>query len=263
MTHESDVADLLAAAELTVEGRLLDSSNAALVVTCEADGRALRGVYKPRRGERPLWDFPTGSLGRREVAMSLLDRAIGWGLVPVTVWRDEAPYGPGSLQAWIDVDVERPPVDVVDARSVPEGWHIVAEGEGAHGDHVCLVHEDSSALKRLAVLDALANNADRKGGHVLRGSDSVVAGIDHGLTFHVEDKLRTVLWGWSGMNIDEATLEDVRRVVTDWARIEGELASMLTQAECDAARRRAKVLVGRGTYPLPDGAWPALPWPAM
>jgi uncharacterized repeat protein (TIGR03843 family) len=263
MTSAEDLVAVMRDGEMSLEGRLLDSSNAALVATCTADGLPVRVVYKPMRGERPLWDFATGTLGKREVAMSVLDSAFGWGLVPTTVWREDGPMGPGSVQLWVDVATDRPPVDVVDARAVPSGWHTVAEGEGARGDHVCLVHEESESLRRLAVLDAVANNADRKGGHVLRSREGAIAGIDHGLTFHAEDKLRTVLWGWSGEPIDAATAERLAHVVSEWASIERQLRPLLAPAEVTAARRRAGALAGRGVYPEPAGAWPALPWPAM
>lgn len=257
------VERLLATGDIEVEGRLWDSSNAAMRVICSAGEDTVSAVYKPMRGERPLWDFPSGTLGRREVATSVLDRALGWGLVPVTVWRDEAPLGPGSLQAWVDIDPERPPVDVVEARAIPTGWHVVAEGEGARGDHVCLVHEDSSDLRRLALLDALANNADRKGGHVLRSRTGCLAGIDHGLTFHPEPKLRTVLWGWSGTEIEATHVADLRSLAQGWRHTASELAAHLSRAEVVATRERLDHLLRSSSYPGPDGAWPALPWPAM
>ena len=254
---------LLATGDISVEGRLWDSSNSAMRVECAAGETRVQAVYKPRRGERPLWDFATGTLGRREVATYVVDRALGWGLVPVTVWREDGPMGPGSLQAWVEVDDDTPPVDVVEARAVPEGWHVVAEGEGARGDHVCLVHEESSALRRLAVLDAVVNNADRKGGHVLRASTARVAGIDHGLTFHEEPKLRTVLWGWAGTELDDAILTDLQMMADDWASVSDSLEPLLTQSEISATADRLAALLRGRAFPDPDGAWPALPWPAM
>jgi len=263
VTAGRDLEALLLTGELAIEGRLLDSSNAALLASCQGHGGAVRVVYKPVRGERPLWDFPTATLGRREVAMGLLDRALGWGLVPATVWRDDAPLGPGSVQAWVDVDEEKPPVAVVESDAVPVGWHSVAEGEGAHGDHVCLVHEESVALRRLSILDVVANNADRKGGHVLRDRDGTVLGIDHGLTFHTEDKLRTVLWGWAGEPIDADTLVALRDLEARWPSLAQDLAPFLSRAEIQAVQWRTRSLVEAAEYPLPVGAWPALPWPAM
>ena len=259
----AEIEALLSTGDLAVEGRLWDSSNSAMRVDCSSGDARVQAVYKPRRGERPLWDFPTGTLGRREVATYVVDRALGWGLVPVTVWREDAPMGPGSLQAWVEVDDDTPPVDVVEARAVPEGWHVVAEGEGARGDHVCLVHEESSALRRLAVLDAVVNNADRKGGHVLRASTARVAGIDHGLTFHEEPKLRTVLWGWAGTELDDAILTDLQMMADDWARVSDGLEPLLTQSEISATADRLAALLRGRAFPDPDGAWPALPWPAM
>ena len=262
-TAREDVEILLSSADLHVEGRLWDSSNSAVRVECAAGGDRLRAVYKPRRGERPLWDFPTGTLGRREVATYVIDRALGWELVPVTVWRDDAPLGPGSLQAWVEADTEQPPVDVLDAGGLPDGWHVVAEGEGARGDHVCLVHEESEPLRRLALLDAVVNNADRKGGHVLRAGPGRLAGIDHGLTFHIEPKLRTVLWGWAGTPIDEQALVDLGALSDTWMGVREQLEPLLTVSEIEATRRRLDALVRSGAYPDADGAWPALPWPAM
>ena len=267
MSDRHDVTDgieaLLSTGDMGVEGRLWDSSNSAMRVECTAGDARVQAVYKPRRGERPLWDFPTGTLGLREVATYVVDRALGWGLVPVTVWREDAPMGPGSLQAWVDIDAGTAPVDVVEARTVPEGWHIVAEGEGARGDHVCLVHEDSTELRRLAVLDAIVNNADRKGGHVLRSGSARVAGIDHGLTFHEEPKLRTVLWGWAGTDLDDAILADLQTMADGWESVSDRLDMLLTQAEIAATADRLAALLSGRAFPSPDGAWPALPWPAM
>lgn len=262
-TSHDDLEDLLLRGDVDVEGRLWDSSNSAMRIECSDGSARVRAVYKPQRGERPLWDFPTGSLGRREVATYIVDRALGWDLVPVTIWRDDAPLGPGSVQAWVDLDPDHAPVDVVDTGAIPEGWHVVAEGEGARGDHVCLVHEESVPLRRLSLLDAVVNNADRKGGHVLRSTSGALAGIDHGLTFHAEPKLRTVLWGWSGTDIDAATLADLAGLADAWDRWSVDLEPLLTVSEIAATRERLTALLEIGSYPGPDGAWPALPWPAM
>jgi len=259
----ADLRALLTNGDIAVEGRLWDSSNSALRVEVTDGSTAVRGVYKPRRGERPLWDFPTGTLGCREVATSIIDRALGWDLVPMTVWREEAPMGPGSIQVWVESDPDAPPVDVVESDDIPAGWHVVAEGEGARGDHVSLVHEDSARLRRLALLDAVINNADRKGGHVLRSLSGDILGIDHGLTFHVEPKMRTVLWGWAGVPIDAAWVADLVRVDAEWTAVAEELAPLLSRAEVAALRERVQSLVSVPAFPSPDGAWPALPWPAM
>ncbi|MEY3733678.1 MAG: hypothetical protein RL347_1037 [Actinomycetota bacterium] len=258
-----DIRSVLAEGDIEVEGRLWDSSNAAVRVLCTSPERQVRAVYKPLRGERPLWDFPTATLGRREVATAIVDDALGWGIVPETIWRADGPLGPGSLQAWIDADDSKPPVDVVDARTVGSSWIVIAEGEGSHGDHVCLVHEDSLDLRKVALLDALVNNADRKGGHVLRAAGGSVVGIDHGLTFHVEPKLRTVLWGWAGRPIDGDALADLVGLANAWNDVATRLESLLTGAEVRATRERLDELIASQEFPEADGSWPALPWPAM
>lgn len=259
----AQVMEVLAEGEIAVEGRMVDSSNATLRVTCSAGGTAMRGIYKPRRGERPLWDFPAGSLGHREVAAGLLSDLLGWDLVPPTVWRESGPYGPGSCQLWVETDEANVPVEVLDETSLPPGWIAVAQGEGMHGEPVCLAHENTLALRRVALFDVLANNADRKGGHVLRALDGELVGIDHGLTFHVDDKLRTVLWGWAGEPLtddERATVESLRGALRDDGT---PLGAHLTSLEVAALATRADALIASGHFPEPSGAWPALPWPAM
>ena len=172
---------------------MLPASNATFVG--EIDG--VRVVYKPVAGERPLWDFPHGTLAGREVASYAVSEALGWNVVPPTVLGD-GPHGPGMVQLWRDEDEDQSPVDIVGEGDLPEGFRHVFDGLDAHDQPVSLVHEDSAALRRMALFDVVVNNADRKGGHVLPMADGHRFGVDHGLTFHVEHKLRTVLWGWAG-----------------------------------------------------------------
>ncbi|WP_408668184.1 SCO1664 family protein, partial [Jatrophihabitans sp.] len=193
-----DALELLERGEITVQGRITTASNATLYCRVELDGVAAACVYKPVAGERPLWDFPDGTLAGREVAAYAVSQAIGWDVVPPTVLRGDGPAGPGMVQAWREPHTGQDPVDLVPARAVPEGYlHVVDAYDGADRP-VALVHEDSDALRRMAVFDAVVNNADRKGGHVLAMADGHRYGVDHGVSFHVEDKLRTVLWGWAG-----------------------------------------------------------------
>lgn len=259
MTHR----DVLAVGTLEVEGRLIDASNATLKCVAELDGISIRCVYKPIRGERPLWDFPSGSLGFREVAAYDVSQSLGWDLVPLTVWRESGPYGPGMCQEWIEEDADRPAVGVWDEDSVPVGWRVVAGGEGHRGQSVSLAHEDSLALRRMAILDVLLNNADRKGGHILRSTDGRVLGIDHGLTFHEEPKLRTVLWGWAGEPVDEQLLAGVRLLAAHADGRLGKVAERLTRREFRALLDRTQALLQRAVFPDPGGGWPSLPWPAM
>jgi len=227
--------DLLRAGTLDVRGRLVDASNATLYCAIECDGVEATCVYKPVRGERPLWDFPDGTLAAREVAAYALSDASGWRVVPPTVLRD-GPFGEGMVQLWIDGD------DTVDLTR--------------------LVRADRPPLRRMAVFDAVANNADRKGGHLIPMPDGHVYGVDHGVTFHAQDKLRTVLWTWAGDPLDDETVD----VLSDLrARLEGPLGetllALLTRREVAAVVRRVDRLLTARRYPEPSGDWPAVPWP--
>lgn len=248
----------LARGSLTVQGRLLTASNETYVG--EVDGT--RVVYKPVAGERPLWDFPDGTLANREVAAYEVSQALGWEIVPPTLLRD-GPRGRGMVQAWCDHEPAPHAVDVVPSGSVPAGMRHVLDGFDANDRPVSLVHEDSPALRRMAVFDALINNADRKGGHVLVLAEGRRVGVDHGVSFHTEPKLRTVLWGWAGEALDETELDGVARVADQVAGPLGErLAPLVSQAEAEALVERASDLLGSRRFPLPqDTGYPAIPWP--
>ncbi|QDY09065.1 SCO1664 family protein [Micromonospora sp. HM134] len=255
---------LLCDGELELEGRLVDASNTTLRAILTLDGRTARCVYKPVRGERPLWDFPDGTLAGREVSAYLVSRATGWDLVPPTVLRD-GPLGPGSCQLWIDEpdDVE-PLVGFVPAEAVPPRWFPVAAARDDDGAAYALAHADDPRLARLAVLDAVINNADRKGGHVLAGADDRIYGVDHGVCFHVEEKLRTVLWGWAGRQLPPdavQVLDALDRQLT--GELGEELAEHLTLGEVAEVAARVRRLRDTGRYPLPPQEWPAMPWPPI
>jgi len=254
---------LLHHGRIDLAGRIVEASNATLVGTVYCDGVSAECVYKPIRGERPLWDFPDGTLAGREVASWLLSEATGWSLVPPTVLRS-GPLGPGMVQLWVDTEDESRLVDVVALDAVPRGWRTVLRAHDRYGDPALLVHADTEGLRRLAVLDVLINNADRKGGHVLAGLDGAVYGVDHGVCLHREDKLRTVLWGFLGRPLSVATLEALRRMRSE---LDGALGAALTEhvtrAEVRAVRERTDRLLANGTFPAPHGDWPAIPWPAF
>ncbi|MBW0009429.1 MAG: SCO1664 family protein, partial [Pseudonocardiales bacterium] len=216
---------LLHHGRIDLAGRIVEASNATLVGTVYCDGVSAECVYKPIRGERPLWDFPDGTLAGREVASWLLSEATGWSLVPPTVLRS-GPLGPGMVQLWVDTEDESRLVDVVALDAVPRGWRTVLRAHDRYGDPALLVHADTEGLRRLAVLDVLINNADRKGGHVLAGLDGAVYGVDHGVCLHREDKLRTVLWGFLGRPLSVATLEALRRMRSE---LDGALGAALTE----------------------------------
>ena len=238
MTDPATIRALLGG-ELEVLGRLPGSSNQALVVLVHHPGLAepFHAVYKATLAERPLFDFPIGTLARREVAAFLVSEATGWGLVPPTVLRD-GPYGVGMVQQWIHAD---PAVDLV-----------------------ALVVEDDPRLRRMAVFDAIVNNTDRKGGHLLPMPDGHVYGVDHGVTFSIEPKLRTVLWGWVGLPFEDEELAALERVR---AELRGDLApgldELLDPAEVTATKRRVASLLRFRRFPRPNPNWPSIPWPAF
>jgi uncharacterized repeat protein (TIGR03843 family) len=184
---------ILLSGQLTLHGRVMPASNATFV----GEIGERRVIYKPVAGERPLWDFPDGTLAAREEAAYLVSEATGWGIVPLTFQR-EGPHGPGMVQLWQEPDPVQEAVTLVSGHEVPEGWRHVFDGLDDRDHVVSLIHEDTTELRRMAVFDVVVNNADRKGGHVLAMPGGHRYGVDHGLTFHVEQKLRTVLWGWAG-----------------------------------------------------------------
>ncbi|MFC8495879.1 SCO1664 family protein [Streptomyces sp. NPDC057235] len=258
-------AELLARGELTVRGRIREASNAVLYCSVAYEGREAACVYKPVAGERPLWDFPDGNLARREVAAYEVSEATGWGLVPPTVLRD-GPYGEGMVQLWIEADPEARLLALTEDEEPGEGWKAVGEAEVGEGRTALLVHADTPALRRLAVLDAVVNNGDRKGGHLLPAPGGHLYGIDHGVTFHVEDKLRTLLWGWAGEELPAEAVEVLDRLdrsLAPGAPLATRLAELLTGAEVAAVRSRVAALRAGGRHPEPSGQWPAIPWPPV
>jgi len=230
-----DALRLLRDGTMTVEGRILDASNATLYCTITLDDVESACVYKPISGERPLWDFPTGTLAYREVAAYAVSAATGWDIAPPTVLRD-GPFGPGMVQLWIDVD------ETVDL--------------------VALARSDHPQLQRMAVFDAVVNNADRKGGHLLPTADGHVFGVDHGVCFSVEDKLRTLLWQWRGRRLPDEALDTLSAVR---ALLEGPLretlCTLLAPREVAATVVRVDRLLTTSRYPQPSEEWPAIPWP--
>ncbi|KAF4410693.1 MULTISPECIES: SCO1664 family protein [Streptomyces] len=261
----SAVLDLLASGELTVRGRIREASNAVLHCAVERDGARAACVYKPVAGERPLWDFPDGNLARREVAAYEVSRATGWDLVPPTVLRD-GPYGEGMVQLWIEADPGAALLALVEAEEPDPGWKAVGFADVGEGRTALLVHADDARLRRLAVLDAVLNNADRKGGHLLPTTSGKLYAIDHGVTFNAEDKLRTLLWGWAGEPLPEEALGVLERLSADLApggALAARLAELITAAETEAVRARVTRLLGERRHPEPGGDWPPIPWPPV
>ncbi|WP_406305960.1 SCO1664 family protein [Streptomyces sp. NBC_00885] len=257
--------DLLTKGELKVRGRVREASNAVLYCSVSYEGEEAHCVYKPVAGERPLWDFPDGTLAQREVAAYEVSEATGWGLVPPTVLRD-GPYGEGMVQLWIEADPEQSLLALVEEEEPGEGWKAVGFAEVGEGRTALLVHADDVRLRRLAVLDAVINNGDRKGGHLLPTADGHLYAIDHGVTFNVDDKLRTLLWGWAGDPLPADALSSLA-ALADSLSADGllatRLAQLLTAAEVEALRGRVEALRGAGRHPVPSGEWPAIPWPPV
>jgi uncharacterized repeat protein (TIGR03843 family) len=270
---EQAALDLLTRGTLDIEGRLVDASNATLYCTIKTAGpdpRAARDtknvrdaknpkdtrnsknsrnartqqatvacVYKPIAGERPLWDFPAGTLAGREVAAYVISRAAGWDVVPPTVMRD-GPFGPGMCQLWIDHDA---------------GVDLIALSR----------RTDHAGLRDMAVFDAVVNNADRKIGHLLPVVDGHLYGCDHGVCFAEDYKLRTVLWQWRGKSLPRRSVEALRRLNAELAEgpLVAELSGLLTASEINATKIRVETLLKHRVHPYPPADWPAVPWPPI
>ena len=260
--------DLLTFGEIEIEGRLVDASNLALRGQLELDGVRTQVIYKPVRGERPLWDFPDGTLAAREAAAFVLSSVGGWNLVPPTVLR-EGPLGPGSVQLWVDV-VEggtQGLVDVLTPAELTPGWLPVFEAQLADGKAVVVAHADRPELASAAVFDVVINNADRKGSHLVLDEHGSLWGFDHGLSCHVEPKLRTVLWGWAGQSLPAAELARLE-ALSGWLSTPTSPASrtldlLLSPAEVDAVSRRVTDLMAARRFPAPGSRGPAVPWPPL
>lgn len=255
LTETDPILDVLRGGEIDLVGRLVESSNNALLVRLahpaadalawepgEASplaglGSGFYAVWKPTAGERPLFDFPIGTLTRREVAAFRLSEATGWAIVPPTVLRD-GPYGEGMLQRWIEVDPE--------------------------ADVVAMLTGDDPRLRRVALFDAVVNNTDRKGGHLLPVASGHLYAVDHGVTFSIDPKLRTILWAWEGQRFapeERAVLRRLRSSLAPGAALDVALREVLYGPEVDATRARVEALVADGVFPGPNPDWPAVPWP--
>jgi hypothetical protein len=231
------LSDALVRAELEVVGRMYYSSNATFLVHARVDGLEVAAVYKPRRGERPLWDFPQGTLCEREVAAYEVSRALGWGIVPVTIMRD-GPLGEGAVQRFVDHDPDE--------------------------HYFTLLEQHEDRFREFAYYDVLVNNTDRKGGHCLHDQvNDTVVGIDHGLTFHVAWKLRTVIWDFAGEPVAPDAADDICRLVTelDDGPLRARVAPLLSTVEIEAVQHRARALLSEG-LPVPSDRH-SMPWPLV
>jgi uncharacterized repeat protein (TIGR03843 family) len=262
VTELADHASALEAlrhGDIEVIGRLREASNQTFAVRIQSHGEESLAVYKPIAGEAPLWDFPDGTLAAREYAAYLVSAALGWDIVPPTILRD-GPAGPGMLQTWIETTDEQP-VQVV--RQGDEGTMLhVLDAEDQWGRPVSVVHEDCVGLRRIALFDIVVNNTDRKGSHVLPVEGGHRFGIDHGVCFHVDNKIRTVLWGWAGRSLNADEVEALQRLMGD-DDLTSALDDLLADDEVDAFRHRCAALVQAARFPVPRGDWPPIPWPPL
>lgn len=271
MNPKADRRELLRDGELSVLGRIRSASNATYLCEATLGDDSVHCVYKPVSGEQPLWDFPDGTLAGRELGAYLVSQHLGWNIVPYTLIRN-GPAGPGMLQLWVQQPGDaadedpRPGPDLVDlfpARKPQPGYLPVIRAQDYAGDEVILMHADDIRLWRMAVFDVLVNNADRKGGHILFAADGSVYGVDHGLSLHVQDKLRTVLWGWAGDAIDAKTMSAVARLAEALkGPLAEELKGRITGAEIAALSRRTHALLNDPVMPVPNRHRP-IPWPAF
>lgn len=238
---------------LRLLGRLADASNGTFLAI---DDDAVAWVYKPVAGEVPLWDFPRHTLSRREVAAYAISEELGLGIVPLTLWHD-GPAGEGSLQRWIEAS-RSDLVDLLRPEDVTQDWLPVVAGTDQDGLPVVLCHRDDERLRAMALFDAVINNSDRKAAHIISEGESL-RGVDHGVSLHVEPKLRTVLWGFAGspFTVGELGLLDE---VAGWTR---PLADGLVEEEWKALSERARALRSAGSFPRPGGGWPSIPWPPI
>ena len=259
--------DLLTRGDLEIQGRILPASNATFYATATLDGATLECVYKPVAGERPLWDFPDGTLAGREVSAYAVSDALGWDVVPPTVLRGDGPAGTGMVQAWREPDPEQDPVDLVPQGRMPRGYLHVLDAYDSRDRPVWLVHEDSVALRRMAVFDVVVNNADRKGGHVLPMTTGHRFGVDHGVCFNIDNKLRTVLWGWAQRSLHPDDAAGVTALVEQLCTRTSELVALLEDLllpeEVVATQVRCETLLRRNVMPVPSRGRPSIPWPAF
>ena len=265
------MAVILRTSPLTITGRIASASNAVLAgevtrqsSTADAAASRVRCVYKPVAGEKPLWDFPGSVLAKHEVAASEICRLLGHEFVPVTVWREDAPAGSGVVVEWVDAEVTDD-VGVFEVERVPADWLPVLRAVDERDREVVVAHRDTQVLADIALFDVIINNSDRKAGHLLGQGESVRA-IDHGVAFHHEWKLRTVLWGFAGRELSAAQRAAVAQVAATAADPDTLAQQAPSVAELGPLARvgindRCGQLLRTGVFPLPRPGWPVVPWP--
>ena len=261
MDIDADVLGSLSEGDISVVGALPGSSNGALLVDIANGSTTVSAVYKPEALERPLHDFPDGTLSKRELAAYLFDAILRWSIVPPTVWRQDGPLGPGIVQQF----VPGTPDGIIASfpEQVPNGWCPVLSAVDEDERPVLIAHRDTPRLRQIALFDVAINNADRKVGHLISTDhgEAQISGVDHGLTFNVDPKLRTILWGFAGQQIGEAELAQLRHFCAEPPP--QALAAILDPQEMDQLYARVDFLVGTGRYPQPPRDRYPIPWPIV
>jgi hypothetical protein len=238
--EKKELLESLKQGDLQIDGQFMWGSNYTFLCQLTHAGSQFKVVYKPVRGERPLWDFPSESLAGREVAAYLVSEYGGWGFVPPTVYRQDAPAGAGSVQLYIEHDPER--------------------------HYFNLTVKERRRLKPVVLFDAVINNTDRKGGHLLLGADGKTWLIDHGVCFHAQPKLRTVIWDFAGKPIPKSEvqrLEGLREQLQNGQPLRAELNEYLSAQELRAMQQRIESLLAEGVFPSPSGEGYSYPWPPV
>ena len=235
---KKSTAQIIEQGEIEVLGRLVDASNATLLANVKtSEATPIKVVYKPIAGERPLWDFPHGTLAQREVAAFKISLWGGFNCVPFTILR-EGPFGPGAVQEWIES---------------PEELNIIE-----------LTQSEDPRIRNLALFDVIVNNTDRKFGHILVNEFEQILGCDHGVTFHQDFKLRTVIWQFAAMELNEVEIRQLRNLQRDLTdKYQSEISELLHEDEVLALITRIEDLLNSKEFPLPSQEWPAVPWPPV
>lgn len=238
--NQNNILQILEYGDLDVEGEFLWGSNYTFAVGVNYDNETLQGVYKPTQGERPLWDFPRASLAKREVAAFLVSEALGWKFVPPTVYREDGPFGPGSLQLYVDHDPEY--------------------------NYFSFHRDDLQRLRPVALFDLLINNADRKGSHILFDPEGHIWLIDHGISFHRDRKLRTVIWDFAGESFSDelcSALVKFEGLLLPGTDLHNQLDLLLEQQEVSALAKRTQELLSTRQFPDPHPNRRPYPWPTL
>lgn len=255
-----EIKSLLSTGEIEIEGLIPDSTNGALKLLITKGDEQIAAIAKPDVSIRPLWDFPNMDLNKREYATFLFDRKLELGFVPETVIRDIAGFGNALVQHWIR-ETENDLIIVQSPDNIPKSYLRVLQGYDELNKLITLAHKDDQDLRKLCLIDLIINNADRKGNHLITDGNNKMWAIDHGVSWHEEPKIRTVLWGWINQEFNDSDfdlLSLAKSILEDWLANDFQY---LEKSEIECALERLDELVKNKRFPAPGSEWPAVPWP--